>query len=65
MTKTLEPPRVMGLEPIDESCLRIRIEAKVAPGMHFDVKRMLHLLLVEGFRTPGPSGGTAGPSKVG
>jgi hypothetical protein len=33
-----------------ESCLRVRIETKVAPGTHFEVKRMLHRLLVEGFR---------------
>jgi small conductance mechanosensitive channel len=48
--KTIEPPKVMGVETIDESCLRIRIETKVAPGTHFEVKRQLHMLLVEGFR---------------
>ena len=48
--KTIEPPKVMGIESIDESCLRVRIETKVAPGTHFDVKRTLHMLLVEGFR---------------
>ncbi|HYH99207.1 mechanosensitive ion channel family protein [Hyalangium sp.] len=48
--KTIEPPKVMGIETIDESCLRVRIETKVAPGTHFEVKRMLHRLLVEGFR---------------
>ncbi|HYH99614.1 mechanosensitive ion channel family protein, partial [Hyalangium sp.] len=48
--KAIDPPKVMGIEKIDDSCLRIRIETKVAPGTHFEVKRALHMLLVEGFR---------------
>ncbi|SEK40667.1 small conductance mechanosensitive channel [Stigmatella aurantiaca] len=48
--KAIEVPRVMGIETIDESCLRVRIETKVAPGCHYEVKRALHLLLVEGFQ---------------
>jgi small-conductance mechanosensitive channel len=48
--KTIEPPKVMGIERIDDSCLRIRIETKVTPGMHFEAKRTLHMLLVESFR---------------
>ncbi len=47
--KAIEPPKVMGIETIDESCLRVRIETKVSPGCHYEVKRMLHLLLVESF----------------
>jgi small-conductance mechanosensitive channel len=47
--KALEAPKVMGIETIDDSCLRVRIETKVSPGCHYDVKRMLHLLLVESF----------------
>jgi len=47
--KAIDTPKVMGIETIDESCLRIRIETKVAPGCHYDVKRALHLLLVESF----------------
>ena len=47
--KTIEAPKVMGIETIDDSCLRIRIETKVLPGCHYDVKRTLHLLLVESF----------------
>jgi moderate conductance mechanosensitive channel len=43
-------PKVMGLESIDDSCLRVRVETKVAPGCHFEAKRALNLLLVEGFR---------------
>ena len=48
--KVIEVPKVMGLESMDDSCLRVRIETKVAPGCHFDAKRALNLLLVEGFR---------------
>ena len=47
--KAIEVPKVMGIETIDESCLRVRIEVKVSPGCHYEVKRMLHLLLVESF----------------
>jgi moderate conductance mechanosensitive channel len=47
--KAIESPKVMGIETIDESCLRVRIEVKVSPGCHYEVKRMLHLLLVESF----------------
>jgi moderate conductance mechanosensitive channel len=47
--KAIETPRVMGIEAIDDSCLRVRIETKVAPGCHYEVKRLLHLLLVESF----------------
>jgi small conductance mechanosensitive channel len=48
--KVIDVPKVMGLESMDDSCLRVRIEAKVAPGSHFDAKRHLNMLLVEGFR---------------
>ncbi len=48
--KVTETPKVVGIEAIDESALRVRIETKVAPGCHYDAKRELHLLLVEGFR---------------
>ena len=49
--KAIDTPKVMGIEAIDESCLRVRIETKVSPGCHYDVKRMLHLLLVESFNS--------------
>jgi moderate conductance mechanosensitive channel len=49
--KAIEVPRVMGIETIYERCLRVRVETKVAPGSHYEVKRALHLLLVEGFQT--------------
>lgn len=48
--KVSEAPKVMGLESMDDSCLRVRIETKVAPGCHFEAKRALNILLVEGFR---------------
>jgi small conductance mechanosensitive channel len=48
--KVIDVPKVLGLETMDESCLRVRVEAKVAPGCHFEAKRALNLLLVEGFR---------------
>lgn len=48
--QVIDTPQVMGIEAIDESCLRIRIETKVAPGCHFEAKRVLHRLLVDGFR---------------
>ncbi len=47
--KVIETPMVMGIETIDDSCLRIRIETKVSPGCHYEVKRVLHMLLVESF----------------
>jgi small conductance mechanosensitive channel len=47
--KVIGSPKVMGLESMDDSCLKVRIETKVAPGCHFDAKRALNLLLVEGF----------------
>ncbi|PTL76719.1 mechanosensitive ion channel family protein [Vitiosangium sp. GDMCC 1.1324] len=47
--KAIETPKVMGIETIDDSCLRVRIETKVAPGCHYEVKRALHLMLVESF----------------
>ncbi|MET0402321.1 MAG: mechanosensitive ion channel family protein [Cystobacter sp.] len=48
--KALETPRVMGIETLDDSCLRVRIETKVSPGCHYEVKRLLHQLLLEGFQ---------------
>lgn len=47
--RAIETPKVMGIETLDESCLRVRIETKVSPGCHYEVKRLLHLLLVESF----------------
>lgn len=49
----LEVPIVKGIEEIGESSIIVRIEAKVAPGTHFDVKRALNRLLVDGFNANG------------
>jgi small conductance mechanosensitive channel len=49
----LEPPIVKGIETIGDTSLVVRIETKVAPGTHFDVKRALHRLLVDGFNANG------------
>ncbi len=51
--KALETPQVMGIEAIDDWRLRVRIETRVSPGCHYEVKRLLHLLLVERFRANG------------
>jgi small conductance mechanosensitive channel len=51
--QVLEKPQVKGIETIGESALLIRIETKVGPGVHYDVKRTLHRLLVDGFNANG------------
>ncbi|ADO73510.1 mechanosensitive ion channel family protein [Stigmatella aurantiaca] len=68
--KVIGPPKVMGLESLEDSCLRVRVETRVAPGCHFDAKRALNLLLVEGFRAhkleiPYPKSVSVDPSKPG
>lgn len=45
----VEAPQVRGIETIGESSISVRIEAKVAPGAHYDVKRMLNRMLIDGF----------------
>lgn len=47
--QVLETPQMKGIETIGDSALMIRIETKVAPGAHFEVKRTLNRLLVDGF----------------
>jgi small-conductance mechanosensitive channel len=49
----LEAPVVKGIETIGESAIIVRIETKVAPGAHYDVKRALHRLLIDGFNANG------------
>jgi small-conductance mechanosensitive channel len=46
----IDAPKVMGIEGMDESWLRVRIETRVAPGRHFEVKRALNRMLVDSFR---------------
>lgn len=48
-----ETPKVMGIEAIAESCLLVRIEAKVKPGQHYEAKRIIHRLLVDSFNEHG------------
>lgn len=45
----VEAPQVKGIENIGATSLTVRVEAKVAPGTHYEVKRTLNRLLVEGF----------------
>jgi len=47
--QVLDAPLVKGIETIGESSLIVRIETKVAPGSHYDVKRTLNRLLVDAF----------------
>ncbi|MCX4246644.1 mechanosensitive ion channel family protein [Paraliomyxa miuraensis] len=47
--QVLEPSEVMGVAAIDESCLRVRIETRVRPGCHFEIKNALNRLLLEAF----------------
>lgn len=47
--QVLEVPQVKGIETIGDTNIGVRIEAKVAPGSHYDVKRTLNRLLIDGF----------------
>ncbi|NVI99677.1 mechanosensitive ion channel family protein [Myxococcus sp. AM009] len=51
--KVTEMPKLLGIESMDESWMTLRIEAKVRPGTHFDVKRLLNRLLFEAFTANG------------
>jgi small conductance mechanosensitive channel len=45
----VEVPQVCGIETIGATSIGVRIEAKVAPGAHYDVKRTLHRMLIDTF----------------
>jgi moderate conductance mechanosensitive channel len=47
--QVIDVPQVKGIETIGASSLSVRIETKVAPGSHYDVKRTLNRMLVDGF----------------
>lgn len=47
--QALDVPQVKGVEALGESSVTVRIEARVAPGSHYDVKRTLNRLLIDGF----------------
>ena len=49
----LEPPQVRGIETIGDSAIIVRIETKVGPGAHYDVKRTVNRLLIDGFNANG------------
>ena len=51
----LEVPQVKGIEAIGGANIVVRIETKVGPGLHYDVKRTLNRLLIDGFKRP-PAG---------
>ncbi|GHG81022.1 mechanosensitive ion channel family protein [Comamonas sp. JC664] len=51
--KVSEIPRLLGIESMEESWMNLRIEARVQPGAHFDVKRLLNRLLIEAFKANG------------
>jgi small conductance mechanosensitive channel len=51
--KVSEMPKLLGIESMDESWMTVRIEARVQPGTHFDVKRLLNRLLFEAFNANG------------
>jgi small-conductance mechanosensitive channel len=48
--QVIDVPQVKGIETIGASSMIVRVEAKVAPGSHYDVKRTLNRLLVDGFQ---------------
>jgi small-conductance mechanosensitive channel len=47
--QVIEPPQVRGIETIGVASLGVRIETKVGPGAHYDVKRTLNRMLIDAF----------------
>jgi moderate conductance mechanosensitive channel len=47
--QVIEAPQIKGIEALGASSLSVRIETKVAPGAHLEVKRTLNRMLVDGF----------------
>lgn len=47
--EVIESPQVRGIETIGVASLVVRIETKVGPGAHYNVKRTLHRMLIDGF----------------
>ena len=48
--QVIDVPQVKGIETIGAASLSVRIETKVAPGAHYDVKRTLHRMLIDAFQ---------------
>jgi moderate conductance mechanosensitive channel len=46
----IDAPEVKGIESIATSSLIVRVESRVAPGAHHEVKRALNRMLVDAFR---------------
>jgi len=64
--QVIATPQVKGIETISATGLVVRIETKVAPGAHYEVKRTLNRMLVDGFKAkhlkiPEPSPAAAAP----
>jgi small conductance mechanosensitive channel len=49
LDKVIEAPQVKGIETIGAAGIVVRIETRVAPGAHYDVKRTLNRMLIDGF----------------
>jgi small-conductance mechanosensitive channel len=49
--QVVDVPQVKGIETIGQTSLVIRIETKVGPGAHYDVKRTLNRMLIDSFHT--------------
>ncbi|HET7506506.1 MAG TPA: mechanosensitive ion channel family protein [Kofleriaceae bacterium] len=47
--QVIDVPQVKGIETIGPTSLSIRIETRVSPGAHYDVKRTLNRMLIDGF----------------
>jgi len=47
--QVIDVPQVKGIETIGATSLSVRIETKVGPGAHYDVKRTLNRMLVDAF----------------
>ena len=47
--QVIEAPQVRGIETIGAHSLSVRVETKVAPGAHYDVKRTLNRMLIDAF----------------
>lgn len=51
--RVLQAPQIKGIESIAEGGVVVRIETRVTPGAHYEVKRTLHRMLVDGFVAKG------------
>jgi small conductance mechanosensitive channel len=47
----IDVPQVKGIETFGDASLTVRVETRVTPGSHYDVKRTLNRMLVDSFNT--------------